>query len=328
MQGKNLKIREEFVSLLDRFMEMLSAERNLSENTLHAYKNDTKDFLLFCEEQGLNIIGLKDNHIEAYVKSLKILGLLNKTIKRKISSLKQFFVFLITEKFIVTNPTVYLTPPKGDMRLPKPITPDILAKLTTTARNDKSPYGIRALTLIEVLYATGMRISELITMKLTSLQRERSHIIPEILIYGKGGKERIVFLNNSAIEALESYLKVRDIFMKRKEKYESPWLFPSLTKGGEIGHLTRQRCGQILKSLALQCGLNPTLVSPHKIRHSFATHILQNGANIRIVQELLGHSDISSSQIYTKVYQHKAAETLALHPLAKLHRKNNNPQNQ
>ena len=304
--------------MLENFLEMLAAERSASYNTLYAYKNDIETFLRYISSKNYKIEELTISDIENYLASIKLQNNFSpKTISRKISSIRQFFSFLLSEGLISKNITRDIAMPKKPADLPKAMSRDEIESLLNYANSIKTPEGFRDAAILELLYATGTRITELLTLKLQSIhhghcQNENTYYI---LIKGKGGKERIVLIDEIAIRSLSQYLTVRDKFIKKGQKTD--WLFPSVNKKGKIDHLTRQRFGQILKEVALNGGLNPKNISPHKIRHSFATHMLQNGANLRVVQELLGHSDISSTQIYTKITNEHANKTLlSKHPLA------------
>lgn len=301
---------------LSNFIDMLAAERSVANNTLLAYKNDILGLYSYLKIKNLRISSLENDHLLDYINYLGGRSLSGKTIARKISAIRQFYHFLASDKVSLHNPAVNIVMPKRGFDLPKPISKDAILLLIKTANNNTTYEGIRTSAMLEILYATGLRISELITLKIQSLERNINDktLLHYILVRGKGNKERIVLLNIEAVSALEKYISIRQSFIKLGAKTD--WLFPSVNKFGKVTHLTRQRFGQILKELAVNSGVDPKLVSPHKIRHSFATHMLQNGANLRIVQELLGHADISSTQIYTKVSNNKAKEVLFnKHPL-------------
>ncbi|AEI89293.1 MAG: Site-specific recombinase XerD [Candidatus Midichloria mitochondrii] len=300
---------------LENFLEMLAAERSVAQNTVYAYKNDIEKLLEHTASLQLKLDEINLKILEDYLAKLKLnQGIGPKTISRKISSIRQFFDFLTSEGLVKNNIAVDLVMPKKSIDLPKAVSRNEIDMLLQYAYNISTFEGIRTATMLELLYATGMRISELLTLKLQSLQNSPKSSANYVIVKGKGGKERIVLLNEYAKEALAKYLEIREAFIKRGTKTD--WLFPSFNKAGKVTHLTRQRFGQVLKEVAINAGVNPNIISPHKIRHSFATHMLQNGANLRIVQELLGHSDISSTQIYTKVSNEQAAKlVLQKHPL-------------
>jgi integrase/recombinase XerD len=303
---------------LENFLEMLSAEKGVSKNTIISYKTDLLDFIQFTNKHNVAIIDQDYTFLSSYIASLSNRALNARSIARKLSALRQFFQFLVSEKIVSTNPALDLNMPKKPQTLPKALTQEDLTKLLNTAALDNTPEGLRLHVMLEILYSTGLRISELVALKMQNLQKDLSskQIEKFMIIKGKGGKERLVILNEQAVEALERYLKVRLSLLKSPTPTD--WLFPSMEKSGKITHLTRQRFGQLLKELATDSGVDPKKLSPHVIRHSFASHMLENGANLRIVQELLGHSDISSTQIYTKVLSDSAKKLVfEKHPLAK-----------
>ena len=224
-----------------------------------------------------------------------------------------FFQFLYTDGVASENYALNLALPKKSSHLPKALLEEQVQSLLDYSYQDTSASGIRTSTMLELLYATGLRISELITLKIQALQRiDIKQDMHYIIVKGKGRKERIVLLHSKAISALNSYLEIRN-----KEKFaKSDWLFPSITKNGTISHITRQRFGQILKEVAIRSGVDKTKVSPHKLRHSFATHMLKNGSSLVAIKELLGHSSISSTQIYIKISNDQTTKLVfEKHPL-------------
>lgn len=301
---------------LEYFLEMLVAERGATKNTAVSYKKDVEDLYCYLTKHDVDLKSVTDAMLINFIAELNKKKLGPKTISRKISTYRQFFAFLISDGFIKYNPASNLVMPKRPQSLPKALSINILDKLIEVSKLDDSKESIRSYTMLEILYSTGMRISELVALEIKSLENFSSKSDTNFLIIkGKGNKERVVILNQVANTALKKYLEKRSGFLK--PGMSSNWLFPSYTKDGKIIHITRQRFGQILKELAKSAGIDSSLVSPHKIRHSFATHMLEGGANLRVVQELLGHSDISSTQIYTKVSDIKVKKTLLdKHPLA------------
>ena len=301
---------------LEYFLEMLVAERGATKNTAVSYKKDVEDLYCYLTKHDVDLKSVTDAILMSFIAELNKKKLGPKTISRKISTYRQFFAFLISDGFIKYNPASNLVMPKRPQSLPKALSINILDKLIEVSKLDDSKESIRSYTMLEILYSTGMRISELVALEIKSLENFSSKADTNFLIIkGKGNKERVVILNQVANTALKKYLEKRSGFLK--PGMSSNWLFPSYTKDGKIIHITRQRFGQILKELAKSAGIDSSLVSPHKIRHSFATHMLEGGANLRVVQELLGHSDISSTQIYTKVSDIKAKKVLLdKHPLA------------
>ena len=301
---------------LDCFLEMMEAERGIALNTVSSYQNDINDLLSFLKKENIELSKVNYQNFLDFVTFIKLKGLDPRSIRRKISSCRQFFDFLISEKVIELNPTLNIPMPKKDKLLPKALSTEIIAKLLEFAGKDQTKEGIRTYAMLEILYSTGMRISELISLKYKLTRNIDLTKMNYLLIKGKGSKERVVIMNKCSTEALKKYLSVRNEFIKNNKT--SVWLFPSQDKSGKIQHITRQRFGQILKNIAVVLNIEPDIVSPHKIRHSFATHMLENGANLRVLQELLGHSDITSTQIYTKISDITAKNLiLSKHPLAK-----------
>jgi len=224
--------------------------------------------------------------------------------------MKNFFYFLVTENILAKDPWQGLRAPRYSMSLPQILTPDEVHRLLVYSAQDKTPEGIRLYTLLEMLYATGMRISELVSLPLIYIPQEKT---PSFVIQGKGGHERYVFLTPQALKALESYLPIRLVFAPTPS---SSYLFPSRS---QQGYLTRQRVGQLMKELSRECGIAPEKLSPHSIRHAFATHLLHRGVDLMTLKELLGHQDISTTQIYTHVQSERWAHLLSsCHPLANL----------
>ncbi|MDA0938890.1 MAG: tyrosine recombinase [Proteobacteria bacterium] len=309
----------QIATLISNFVEMLAAERFCANNTILAYKSDLVELAEYIGVRDVDLHNVSNKDIILFIEFIVEKGRLKrKTVARKISAMRQFFQFLISEGFMNYNPALDIDMPKPQKSIPKAISRDLIERILDAVKIDENKEGIRASAILEILYATGMRISELLSLKIDALQKshlESGEIAYFILVRGKGDKERIIPLHKDALDALDKYLKVREGFAGQK----SMFLFPSQSKEGKITHLTRQRFGQILKDIASQCGIDKSIVSPHKIRHSFATHMLQNGANLRILQEILGHSDISSTQIYTEV-RNSDAENLVFskHPLQKL----------
>jgi integrase/recombinase XerD len=283
---------------------MMSAERGASKNTLEAYRRDLQEAAAFLSKKKSDFTAVKKMLLEAYVAHLSKSGLSPKTVARRISSLKQFFDFLYSDNVRKDDPATMLDSPRQPRSLPKSLQADDIKLLIAAAEKEED---VRLVAMLELLYASGLRVSELVTLPLASVQKIEAHNRNFILVRGKGNKERIVPLHDAALTALNIYIT--------KRKDESPWLFPSR---GKEGYITRQRFGQMLKEIALKAGLDPEKISPHTLRHSFASHLLAGGADLRVIQELLGHADISTTQIYTKVEQEKLAKLVnEHHPLAK-----------
>lgn len=301
--------------LIESFIEMLIAERGASVNTVAAYRRDLEQFINYAAAKKLDTLTLTRHDIESYLAHLSQSHLATSSLARKLSCIKQFFRFLYTDKHRKDNPATTIATPKQGRSLPKTLEPDDVDALLQTAEQDNSNDGIRMSALLEILYASGLRVSELVTLKLIHLRRSLtspSGYDDYMIVEGKGSKERLVPLSARALGALTAYLDIRLAYVKGSD--DSPWLFPSSSKQG---HLTRQRFGQMLKELAYNARLDPVKISPHTLRHSFATHLLEGGADLRVIQELLGHSDIATTQIYTHVAQARLAELVETkHPLA------------
>jgi integrase/recombinase XerD len=307
-------------SLINLFLETISVERGASKNTISSYQTDLESFVIFLKDKDIKLLSTTTLIIRDFIASLSSQHLEATSIARKISTIRQFFSFLHNEEIITENPTLNIDTPKTKQNLPSVLSESQITDLLNTAYNEQTPEGLRNIAMLELLYASGMRVSELISLKISHIQMQNNIIRPYILVYGKGNKERIIAINSKAIEALKFYLPVRKHFIKSKT---DPWLFPS--KQSKQGHLTRQYFGKILKKLSVNTGIVTKFVSPHKIRHSFATHLLNNGADLRIIQELLGHKNVSTTQIYTHVANDKLKSTVEqFHPLSNKVSKNTN----
>ncbi len=310
---------------IDIFLESLLTERGYAKNTLEAYGRDLKDFKTFQKEVPLDQI--TPNHIRSYLKTLHSRALESKSIARRLSALRQFYRFLYEQKNMATNPTLDIDIPKIGKNLPKTLTTEEISSLIQGAYDgvisDKEPEQKRLICFLELLYASGLRVSELVTLPLSGvLSALRSNDTPlPLFITGKGNKERVVLLSESSIQALRSYIKIRGAFLQY-QKDDNPFLFPST---GADSHLTRQRIGQLLKNLAIAVGLAPWKISPHIIRHAFASHMLHNGADLISLQALLGHSDISTTEIYTHLQRDSLEQAvLQHHPLSILSKSKKN----
>ncbi|WP_343565427.1 site-specific tyrosine recombinase XerD [Kiloniella sp. b19] len=301
--------------LVERFLEMLQAERGATDNTLQAYGRDLTSFLEKLKA-GVSLAEAGSADVRAYLQALALDGKSERTQARHLSSLRQFFTFLMEENLREDNPALLVVPPKQKKPLPKALTMEEVDRLLEVARRasqGNDPDAVRLWALVELLYASGLRVSELVSLTVSGIQRDRE----ALLVKGKGNKERLVPVGRHARQALEAYLDCRECHFSRADlaRGKKPaWLFPSR---GAQGHLTRHRVGQLLKDLALEAGLMPSSLSPHVLRHAFATHLLENGADLRAVQKMLGHEDISTTQIYTHVLQARLQRLMATHhPLA------------
>jgi integrase/recombinase XerD len=294
--------------VLEIFLESLVADRNASSNTLEAYKKDIESFEKWFAKP---LVEATSKDIQNYIDFLFKQDFKVSSINRKISSLKQLYLFLFNERSINNNPCLHTKAAKPEKKLPKVINSEIMASFLDNLQNATDPKHIRLHTILELLYASGLRVSELINLPLNCLMNINS--TPMILVRGKGNKERRVPLNETSIEALKKYLKVRGYFITSKKS--ELFLFSSSAKEG---HLTRQRIGQLVKEAAIDFGLDINQISPHVFRHSFATHLLQGGADLLTIQKLLGHSDIATTQIYTHVMPESLTKLVNQHhPLAK-----------
>lgn len=295
---------------IDSFLEMLSAERGLAQNSLLAYRNDLADFSGFLTGRNENPETIGTDALRLYMQGLSDDGMTASTAARRLSALRQFFKFLVQENIRKDDPAALLDAPKRARPLPKLLSEDEVDRLLTEARHlrDDPAESARLTALLEILYATGLRVSELVGLRWPPFGDDARFLV----IRGKGSKERLVPLSEPARQAIEDYAGWRSDFIEGKT---SPWLFPSR---GESGHLTRQRFGQLLKALVIEAGIDPAKVSPHVLRHAFASHLLARGADLRAVQKMLGHADISTTQIYTHVLEaRKQALVRQHHPLAK-----------
>jgi integrase/recombinase XerD len=297
---------------IESFLEMLGAERGLAKNSLEAYANDLADFSGFLSAREQTPEKIDAASLRSYVQGLSDAGLKPATAARRLSALRQFFRFLASEGIRSDDPATLLDAPKRGRPLPKILSEsdvDLLLAQSRLLRDDPAE-SARLTALLEILYATGLRVSELVGLRFPPFGDDARFL----LVRGKGNKERLVPLSEPARAAIMAYVKDwRGEFMAPKQP--SPWLFPSR---GESGHLTRQRFGQLLKDLAVAAGLDPAKVSPHVLRHAFASHLLAHGADLRAVQKMLGHADISTTQIYTHVLEaRKQALVRDHHPLAR-----------
>lgn len=298
---------------LKDFLDMLAAERGAARNTLDAYERDLEDYLTFLGSRPPGEAAADD--VRAWLGELAARGLKPSSAARRLSAARQFHRFLYVEGLAPGDPTAAIQGPRQGRPLPKTIAVQDVERLIETARQATGTEGLspparlkalRMRCLVELLYATGLRVSELIALPVSAATTRDRFLV----IRGKGGKDRLVPLNEPARQAGQDYLAA----MQLSGGGETRWLFPA---DGESGHLTRQAFGRELKVLAAAAGLSPAALSPHVLRHAFASHLLQNGADLRVVQELLGHSDIATTQIYTHVLDDRLKSMVRdLHPLA------------
>ena len=313
--------------LINLFLDMLAAEQGAGDNTLDAYRRDLEDFSEFLARDKQNFAGVETQALRDYLADLDSRGFKSSSVARRLSAMRHLFRFLLHERIRSDDPAAILSGPKRGRGLPKVLSISdvdrllVCAKALADAPEASASQRLRALRmycLLEVLYATGLRVSELVSLPLAASRRDARMIV----VRGKGNKERLVPLNEPSRQAMADYLAAMEA-LKQEKKNNGPaskngsaskWLFPSF---GESGHLTRQHFARELKELAPAAGLAPRLVSPHVLRHAFASHLLHNGADLRIVQTLLGHTDISTTQIYTHVVEERLKSLVRdLHPLA------------
>jgi integrase/recombinase XerD len=307
--------------LTNLFLDMLAAEQGAGDNTLDAYRRDLTDFSEFLGRKKQNFAGAGTDELRDYLADLDSRGFKSSSVARRLSAMRHLFRFLLNERIRSDDPAAILSGPKRGRGLPKVLSIADVDRMLTRAKELTEAEGVspqqrlramRLYCLLEVLYATGLRVSELVALPLSASRRDARMIV----VRGKGNKERLVPLNEASRQAMTDYLAAMEALRpeKKKNAVASKWLFPSF---GESGHLTRQHFARDLKELAAASGLAPRLVSPHVLRHAFASHLLHNGADLRIVQTLLGHTDISTTQIYTHVVEERLKSLVRdLHPLA------------
>ncbi len=283
------------------FFYYMKLEKGLSDNTVKSYASDIRQFILYVDDKHLDFLQIQQKHITAYLKRLKKQALSDKSIARKVSSIKRLYWFFLKNKIIKDNPFVSIVQPKTSKSIPKPLSEKQI-ELLLDSPNINDHIGYRDKTMLELMYATGLRVSELVTLKLMEINLNQGLI----RVTGKGQKQRIVPLGEYANECIEKYIKIhRDHSLKRNN---SPYVF--LSNRGD--KMTRQAFWYRIKKYASECGIFP-LPSPHMLRHSFATHLLNHGADLRAVQMLLGHSNVSTTQIYTLVSKEKLKKIHAKH---------------
>ena len=307
--------------LINLFLEMLAAEQGAGDNTLDAYRRDLTDLSGFLAPTGQGFAGVETQALRDYLGDLDARGFKSSSVARRLSAMRHLFRFLLNERIRSDDPAAILSGPKRGRGLPKVLSISDVDRLLARAKAlagapDASALqrlrAMRLYCLLEVLYATGLRVSELVSLPRSAARREARMFV----VRGKGNKERLVPLNDASRQAMADYLAAMQSLKPEKVKNaaNSKWLFPSF---GDSGHLTRQHFARDLKELAASAGLAPRLVSPHVLRHAFASHLLHNGADLRIVQTLLGHTDISTTQIYTHVVEERLKSLVRdLHPLA------------
>ncbi len=285
----------DFADHIEAFLEMLSAERGAALNTLESYRRDLMDFAAFAGRRQARAETLGREVVRAYLEALEEAGLAPTTAARRLSALRQFFKFLYGENVRRNDPCAVLEAPRRGRPLPRTLSEQEVEALLAAAARREGPDGCRLRCLMEILYATGLRVSELVSLPLAAVQGDK----PFLVVRGKGGRERLVPLTAEARRAIQAYLDVRPYFLARAGRALRAGSYLFCSRGAQ-GHLTRHRFAQMLKDLARDAEIDPGL-SPHTLRHAFATHLLANGADLRAVQQMLGHADISTTQIYTHV---------------------------
>jgi integrase/recombinase XerD len=295
--------------LVDAFLEMMSAERGAARNTIDAYRRDLSDYAHFLAGRSRSAQSAQRDDVVAYLASLDAQGLAASSAARRLSALRQFHKFLCADQIRPDDPTRIVASPRARRPLPNVLSVAEVDTLLSTAEADanadasdaKKEAALRLYVLLELLYATGMRVSELVGLRRSAVMRDASFLT----VTGKGNKERVVPVNDRARDAIKTWLATLE---------PGPWLFPA---NGEDGHLSRQVFGRDLKGLAGRAGISSARVAPHVLRHAFASHLLQGGADLRVVQTLLGHADIATTQIYTHVLDEKLRTLVETHhPLA------------
>ena len=294
---------------VEAFLEMMAVERDASPHTLSAYGRDLADAETWLSDAG-GLMGASQEAVEAWFADLSRRGLSAATAARRRSSVRQFYRFALGEGWRSDDPSRRIDAPKQGRSLPKTLSRDEIEALLTAAGAADSAGSLRLVALVEMAYASGLRVSELLGLKVEAVRRDPAYLI----VRGKGGKERLAPLNTAAREAIKAWLTARDATRPPKAP-DSVWLFPS---HGKTGHLTPRRFAQLLDQAAITANIDPARVSPHVLRHAFATHLLEGGADLRVVQTLLGHADISTTQIYTHVANDRLSQIVhSKHPLAK-----------
>ena len=295
---------------IDAFLEMMSVERAAARNTLTAYGKDLADAQAFLAGRGRDLASASTEDIEAYFAGLGAKGLSPATAARRRAAVRQLYRFALGEAWRSDDPSRRVDAPKKGRPLPKVLSRAEVERLIAAASARDGAQGLRLACMIELIYASGLRVSELVGLPLAAVARDPAYLI----VKGKGGKERLAPLNEAARGAIKAYLEVRPAFAAKVFR-SNPWLFPSRAQGGR---LTARRFAQLLDEAARDAGIEPGRVSPHVLRHAFATHLLEGGADLRVVQTLLGHADIATTQIYTHVAGDRLREVVqSKHPLAR-----------
>lgn len=321
--GRPAKPKQPLHKQIEGFLDMLMSEKGAALNTRHAYERDLIDVESFLKPKGIDIAKATTNDIRAYLDDLshkqhtkgeQTAQIAVRTVARRLSALRQFYRFLVSEDVRKDDPTSTIESPKQTRTLPKTLTEQEVTHLIKTAASMGGANSQRLVCLLEMLYSTGLRVSELVGLPASAVSEGSQFLI----IAGKGGRERMVPLSEPAQKAVTGYVRIRQQFVGSDDDgTRAQWLFPSKTS--VVGHLTRQRFAQLLKELAKAADMPADKVSPHVLRHAFATHLLRNGADLRSVQKMLGHADIATTQIYTHMLGEDIKKKVAeKHPMAKV----------
>lgn len=304
-------------SWIQTFLEAQAAELDAATNTRLAYGRDLLAFADWLERRKLSFATATQDHIESYLINCEAEGLAKSTRARRLSAIKQLYRFAFEEGWRDLNPAIQIKGPGKSKRLPKTLSPDDVTRLIEAAKSTPRD-KIRNGCLMELLYATGMRVTELVSLPVSAARGDPRML----LVKGKGGKERLVPLSPPARDALAEWLVVRDndeAIARKAGKPASKFLFPA---SGKDGHMTRQRFFTLIKEFALLAGVSPQTVTPHTLRHAFATHLLAGGADLRSIQTMLGHADLATTEIYTHVLEERLRDLVTQHhPLARDPRK-------
>ena len=300
----------------EQFLEMMQAERGIAKNSQESYRRDLKDFDQFAYKNNLNELEIITEDIRGFISYLGTNKIEARSVNRKISTIKSYYEFLISENHLKFNPVLSVDLPKYSFKLPAILNIDDIKILLDYCLSDKSIEGIRFKAMLHLLYASGMRISELVSLKLNDIliNQAASKVNKVFSITGKGNKERMIVISQASIDSLLNYLPIREQFIPVNNPRAKFYLFPSLAKQG---YMTRQNFAILLKAASAKAGLDPDKISPHILRHSFASGLLHGGADLRVIQELLGHADISTTQIYTHLQTRHLKKTIEkFHPLS------------
>ena len=295
------------------FLDKTITEKNLTKSSVYSYENDLKGFYNFLKRHNYSVLSCTYDNIILWIELLRKQSFEQSTISRKISTVRQFFNFLFVEKFIAVNPATNIIASKNNKALPKFLGEEDVKKILNYLYVNKDSFkNFQTLLLTELLYATGLRVSELVSMQLSNLNED----LNSIRILGKGNKERVIPIAKITKKILSQYL-TSPYFLKSKADTGNSWLFPSRNS-----HITRQAYYYKLKSIAIKSGLNSNKISPHMLRHAFASHMLKNGADLKVIQYLLGHEDISTVQIYTHINLKDSLKAIKKHPIRNTLREN------